>query len=151
MKKSILMLAIMAGAMVTSCKTNTEKEADAVEDVKDATTDLEAVTDDISTDSIAKSNDAEWQAYKTEANNTITANETRIAELKSAIKKPGKTFDAAYAKSIDGLEERNTALKTKIADYENNKTDWASFKREFDSDMTELGQAFKDLTVNNKK
>jgi DNA repair ATPase RecN len=151
MKKSILMLAIMAGALVTGCKTNTEKEADAVEDVKDATTDLEAVTDEISTDSIAKANDAEWQAYKTEANNTITANETRIAELKNAIKKPGKTFDAAYAKSIDALEERNTALKTKITDYENNQTDWASFKREFDSDMTELGQAFKDLTVNNKK
>jgi hypothetical protein len=151
MKKSIFMLAIIAGAMFTSCKSNTEKEADAVEDVKDATEDLNAVTAEVSNDSITKENDTEWQAYKTEANTTITANETRIVELKDAIKKPGKTFDAAYAKSIDALEERNTALKTKIADYENNQTDWASFKREFDSDMTELGQAFKDLTVNNKK
>ena len=49
------------------------------------------------------------------------------------------------------LEEKNASLKTKISDYENNQTDWESFKREFDSDMTKLGQAFKDLTVNNKK
>lgn len=145
------MLAILAGTFFTSCKSNSEKEADAVEDVVEATDDLNKVTDEVNQDNITKANDAEWQAYKMEANKTISENETRITELQTAMKKPGKTFDDAYKKSIEALVDKNTALKTRITDYENNQTDWDTFKREFDSDMQGLGQAFKDLTVNNKK
>ena len=142
---------LISGSIFTGCKSNSDKEADAIENVQDAAENLDAVTDDVNRDAITKANDAEWQTYKEEANKTIADNVARIAELKSAMKKPGKTFDAVYAKSIDALEERNTSLKTKISDYENNQTDWESFKREFDSDMTGLGEAFKDLTVNNRK
>lgn len=154
MRKSILVLAVttfLAGNVFTSCKSNTEKEEDAVENVQDAKENLENVTEDINNDAITKANDAEWQTFKAEANNTIVENEARIVELKKAMNKAGTTFDATYKKNIETLQERNAALKTKIADYENNQTDWASFKREFDSDMTELGSALKDLTVNNKK
>ena len=154
MRKSILVLAVttfLAGNVFTSCKSNTEKEEDAVENVQDAKENLENVTEDINKDAITKANDAEWQTFKAEANNTIVENEARIVELKKAMNKAGTTFDATYKKNIETLQERNAALKTKIADYENNQTDWASFKREFDSDMTELGSALKDLTVNNKK
>ncbi len=150
-KKSILMLAIMAGAMFTSCKNNAEKEADALEEVQDAKEDLNAVKKDVNKDAVTKANDAEWQTYKAEANKTISENETRIVELQNAMKKPGKTFDDNYKKSIEALVDKNTSLKTRIANYENNQTDWDTFKREFDSDMAGLGQAFKDLTVNNKK
>lgn len=151
MKKSILILAIFAGTLFTSCKNNEQKEVEAIEDVVEATEDLNKVTEDVNEDNAAKANDAEWQAFKAEANTTIAENETRITDLQMAMKKPGNTFDAAYKKSIDALVDKNNSLKTKIVDYENNQTDWASFKREFDSDMSELGQAFKDLTVNNKK
>lgn len=154
MKKSILVLAVttfIAGNVFTSCKSNTDKEEDAIENVQDAKDNLEEVTEDINNDAITKANDAEWQTYKKEANTTIAENEKRIAELKKAMKKPGTTFDATYEKSIDGLEDRNEALKSKISDYENNQTDWASFKREFSSDMNEIGASLKDLTVNNKK
>lgn len=153
-KKSIFVLAIatfITGFMFVGCKSNSDKEADAVENVQDATDNLNAVTEDVNKDAMTKANDAEWQIYKDQANKTIAENVVRIAELKKAMKKPGKTFDAAYANSIDALEEKNTSLKTKILDYENNQTDWESFKREFDSDMAGLGKAFKDLTVNNKK
>lgn len=154
MKKSILVLAVttfMAGSVFTSCKSNTEKEEDAIENVQDAKENLEDVTEDINNDAITKANDAEWQTFKAEANKTIAENEARIVELKKAINKPGTTFDATYKKNIEVLEDRNTALKTKISNYENNQTDWASFKREFESDVTEIGSALKDLTVNNKK
>lgn len=154
MKKSILVLAIttfLAGNVFTSCKSNTDKEEEAFENVQDAEQNLENVTEDINNDAITKANDAEWQTYKAEANKTIAENEKRIAELKKALKKPGNTFDATYEKNIDALEDKNASLKTKISDYENNQTDWASFKREFNSDMNELGAALKDLTVNNKK
>ena len=154
MKKSILVLAIttfIAGNVFTSCKSNTDKEEDAIENVQDAKQNLEDVTEDINNDVITKANDAEWQTYKAEANMTIAENEVRITALKKAMNKAGTTFDATYKKNIETLEDRNAALKTKISDYENNQTDWASFKREFNSDMTEIGDALKDLTVNNKK
>lgn len=151
MKKSIFIVALLAGIVLISCKSNTEKEADAMEDVQEANENMDSISDDVKNDAISKANDIEWQTYKSEANNTINTNEERIAELKIAIKKTGNTFDASYRKSINDLENKNASLKNKISDYENNQTDWASFKREFDSDMTELGQAFKDLTVNNKK
>jgi len=154
MKKSIFIFTIatcMVGSIITSCKSNSEKEEDAVENVQDAKDNLEEVKVANDNDAITKANDAEWQTFKDEANKTISENEARIIALKKAMNKPGSTFDATYKKSISTLEDRNTALKTKISDYENNQTDWASFKREFNSDMTELGNALKDLTVNNKK
>nr|WP_315171968.1 hypothetical protein [uncultured Flavobacterium sp.] len=154
MKKSIYTLAIavcLSGIVFTACKSNTEKEADATEKVVDANENLDAVNEDIDKDETIKANDMEWQTYKEEVNITIAANEVRISELKAALKKPGNTFDANYSKSIQSLEDKNTSLKMKIKNYENNQTDWDSFKREVDSDMTELGNAFKDLTVKNKK
>ena len=148
MKKSIYTFAVtafFAAILFTACKSNTEKEADATEKV------IDAVNEDINDDEANKANDIEWQTYKEEVNASIAANEVRIAELKAALKKPGNTFDANYSKSIQSLEDRNASLKMKIKNYENNQTDWDSFKREVDSDMTELGKAFKDLTVKNKK
>lgn len=154
MRKSILILAVttfIAGNVFTSCKSNTDKEEDAIQNVQDAKDNLEEVNEDINNDAITKANDAEWQTFKAEANKTIAENEARIVALKKAMEKSGTTFDETYKKNIEALEEKNTSLKKKISDYENNHTDWASFKREFSSDMTELGAALKDLTVNNKK
>lgn len=154
MKKSIFALVVilaLSGTIPVGCKSNTDKEADAEQSVQDAEANQVAVNDDIKEDANKKANDEEWQTFKAEANATIDANETRIKELKAAIKKPGNTFDATYAKNIDDLESKNAALRKKIANYENNQTDWSSFKREFESDMTSLGESLKDLTVNNKK
>lgn len=147
MKKSIIVLAVasvIAGNAILSCKSNTEKESDAKEN-------LDGVTEAINNDSISKANDAEWQRYKSEAITTITANEMRIAELKKAINKPGTTFDKTYVKSIVSLEDKNASLKVKITNYENNQTDWDSFKREFNSDMNELGTAINNVTTKNNK
>ncbi|MBP6754551.1 MAG: hypothetical protein KA210_00275 [Bacteroidia bacterium] len=147
MKKSIIVLAVasvIAGNAILSCKSNTEKESDAKEN-------LDGVTEAINNDSISKANDAEWQTYKSEAITTITANEMRIAELKKAINKPGTTFDKTYVKSIVSLEDKNASLKVKITNYENNQTDWDSFKREFNSDMNELGTAINNVTTKNNK
>jgi predicted RNase H-like nuclease (RuvC/YqgF family) len=151
MKKSIFMLAIIAGTLITSCKNNEEKKADAIENVAEASEDLNDVNSEIKNDALTKANDQEWQAYKMEANKTISENENQILELQKALNKPGKSFDESYKKSIKDLEERNKKLKDRIGDYENNQTDWETFKREFNSDMNGLGQALKDLSVDNKK
>ncbi|WP_309641162.1 hypothetical protein [Flavobacterium sp.] len=155
MKKSIFILAtatLLSGNLLTSCKSNAEKENEATENAAAANQELEEVRDDAKTDAaVTKANEAEWLAFKAEVNSDIATNEAKIAVLKSDLKKQGKAIDASYQKSVDDLQERNEALKAKIKEYEVTKTDWNEFKREFNSDMADLGQAFKNFTVNNKK
>jgi hypothetical protein len=153
MRKSIIILAVasvISGSVIQSCKSNSEKESDAVNNVENAKENLDTVNENNRKDSISKANDAEWQTYKSEAIQAIVANETRITELKKAANKPGKTFDKAYVKNIEDLENKNAALKVKITNYENNQTDWDSFKRELNSDIKELGVAIKEITIKNK-
>ena len=93
----------------------------------------------------------EWMDFKTASEVKIKENETRITELKAEMTKSGKKLDAAYEKKIVAEEEKNKALETRMTAYHTGQRDWAEFKREFNHDMDELGQALKDLTVNNKK
>ena len=93
----------------------------------------------------------EWKEFKNDSEIKIRNNEIRIAELKAKMNKPGTTLDPLYEKRIDTLEKKNRDLKARIADYEKSQSDWQTFKREFNHDMDELGQALKDFTVDNKK
>ena len=43
------------------------------------------------------------------------------------------------------VEERNAQLKNRLYGYENERTDWINFKNEFNRDMDEMGEAFKNL------
>ena len=154
MKKIFFLLAITAGltgSLLIGCKSNTEKNAEAVENVNDANANLKDVQDSAIVDASKKATDAEWQTYKTEMLASISANEVRIEELRKALNKPGNKFDANYSKNIDSLQKRNLDLKNRIENYENNQTDWESFKREFNSDMDGLGKEFDDFIAKNKK
>jgi hypothetical protein len=154
MKRTFYILAITAfisGIAIVGCKSNSDKKENAIENVNEANEDLRVVEEDQVEDERIKANDEEWQAFKAESNKTIADNENRILELKKAKNKPGQSFDQSYAKSIDALQERNSALKKRIADYENNQTNWESFKREFNSDAEGVANAFRDLNLNNKK
>jgi exonuclease VII large subunit len=154
MKKIFFLLALTAGItglMTTSCKSNTEKNEEAVENVNDANANLKDVQDEAIDDASKKATDAEWQTYKNEMLSAISANEARITDLKNALNKPGTKFDANYSKNIDSLQKRNLDLKIRIENYENNKTDWESFKREFNTDMDGLGKEFDDFIAKNKK
>jgi len=42
-------------------------------------------------------------------------------------------------------------MRARLVAYEKSQSNWESFKREFNHDMDEIGQALKDLTVDNKK
>jgi chromosome segregation ATPase len=154
MKKSIFILAaatLLTGTVLTSCKSNAEKENDALENVQDANQELnEAQTETVTDAANTKANEAEWQAFKAKVDADIAKNEARIAGLKSDLKKQGKALDASYKKSVAELEAKNEAMKAKLKEYEVTQTDWNEFKREFNSDMSDLGDAFKNLTVNNK-
>lgn len=154
MKKSVFILAVatlLSGNLLTSCKSNAEKEGDALENVQDANQELEeAQTETVTDAATTKANQAEWDAFKADVNANIARNEARIAGLKSDLKKQGKAIDASYEKSVAELEEKNEAMKAKLKEYETTQSDWNEFKREFNSDMSDLGESLKNLTVNNK-
>ena len=142
----------MSGSVFTSCKTNTEKQADAVESVEDAEANLEKVQNEAVADTVAQSSNSEWENFKTQAQTSINENEVHIAELKAKMNKAGAKLDANYKKSVEALEQKNMELKSKIDTYKSSsKADWDSFKTEFNSDMSKLGDAFKSLTVDNEK
>jgi hypothetical protein len=65
--------------------------------------------------------------------------------------KPGEILDPLYSKRITTLEQQNKDLRVKLYAYEKSQSNWESFKREFNSDMDAIGEAFKNLTVDNKR
>lgn len=153
MKKSISTLALAAAFIValfaTGCNSSAEKADKAQDKVVDAKEDLAKAQ--------AKAAEAkmkaaeEWRVYKAESETKIGDNDRAIAELRTKMKASGKKMSAEYSRSIDELEAKSKALRNRIDTYNTDQSDWESFKREFNHDMDEFGQAFKDLTVNNKK
>ena len=143
-------LLILAAAILGGCQSSAEKVDAAKENVDEAKEELQEVKAEVQADAIKVANAEEWRVFKSDAEIKIKENEVRIGELKVKMKKSGKTFDAMYEKNIIALEQKNKDLRAKISNYESNQSDWEAFKREFNHDMDELGQAIKDLTVNNK-
>ncbi len=147
----LVAILILAVSFFTSCQSSAEKMEAANKDVAEAKEDLQEAREDAQAVANKVATEEEWRIFKSETEVKIKSNEVRIDELKVKMKKPGTTFDEMYVKKIETLEQKNKDLKTRIGAYETNQTDWESFKREFNHDMDELGQALKDLTVNNKK
>lgn len=155
MKKTILILAVtttlIAGTIFTSCRSSVQKQEDAQAKVQDAKEELNAARKDANEAAQVVATAEEWEAFRNESELQIKSNEVRITELNAKMKRPGEIFDAIYEKKIASLEQQNREMRTRLLAYENNQSNWESFKREFNHDMDEIGQALKDLTVNNKK
>ena len=154
MKKAIfictLITTIFAGMIFTSCESSTQEMDNAQANVVEAKKDLKEARQDPQIAAQKTANAEAWKAFKSESELKIRGNETRIAELKEKMKTSGKTLDAAYAKKIDQLEQKNKDLNARMVAYEKEQSDWESFKREFNHDMDELGKALKDFTLNNQ-
>lgn len=154
MKKTIFTLSIatlLGGIIFTSCQSSEQKQDAAEEKVQDAKEDLKEARKDANAEAQKTATAEEWTTFRNESQEKIWANEKHIDELKVKMNKPGKLLDAAYAKKIDSLEEKNRELKRRMDAYEKSHSDWETFKREFNHDMDELGSALKDLSVDNKK
>ena len=136
MFKKILLIAIVAAAFSTSCKSAQQKETAAKQNVANAKQNLEDTE-------AANAND--WMQFKKDAQKKITDNEKRIADLKVQMNKPGNTFDGIYRNRIEKLEAKNTELKSRLNNYDGNQTGWKTFKNDFNRDMNEVGDNIKDL------
>ncbi len=146
MKKSILVLSavtVITSAIVTSCNSHSEKVENAQAEVTEAQNDLNKANEQYLED---------IKNYKIETSEKITANEKIIAEFDARIKDEKKDARAEYKIKIAALEKKNSDMKMKMDNYQlSGKENWEKFKMEFTHDMDELGNAFKDLTVNNVK
>jgi hypothetical protein len=150
MKKTIFVLALstfMMGALLSGCQSSATKVENAKDNVQDAKNNLSDANQALSqaqTDSIRQ--------FKTESQATINMYDKNIADLRAKIANEKKENKAKYEQKLAEMEQKNLEMKKKLdnfQDRENNK--WQSFKREFDHDMTELGNSIKDFGKNNTK
>ena len=149
MKKIIYALSVITfftAVILIGCESTDQKEE--TTEIKVEATDTTKT--DANTVTVKTATSEEWKEFKTEATLRISENEKKIAELKAKVQKPGKLFDEMREKKIKNLELKNKELRDRIANYETTQSDWEKFKQEFNHDMDELGQAIKDLVVDNK-
>lgn len=155
MKQLIISLAItatlIAGTIFSGCESSNSKAEKAQIKMEMDKQNMMIEQQNATTEAQENKNGEEWKAFRSDAVEKIKNNEIRISEAREKMKEAGKVMDAVYEKKIDLLEERNKNLQARIDAYDKNQTGWESFKREFNHDMDELGQAFKDLVVDNKK
>jgi hypothetical protein len=141
MKNNILTFAamgLMAGTFLAGCDKTPEQKLEAkkesIEQAKLDTTDARAER--------AK----EWQAFKTESELQIAANEKRIDAYEAKMEKAGPKAKAKYSKEVTELKKKNHALKEKLEDYKDgDPSKWQEFKTNFKADMDAVGKTMKDL------
>ncbi len=153
MKKTIFTLVItvfIAGTIFTACVSPSQKLENAEENVIDAKNAVIEAQSDLNQayqDSIT-----EYQQFKIEAENRITANEKSIEELRTKIVSTNDENKVLYQTKLAELQKRNYELKIKLSEYKADEKDqWQEFKTEFKNDIEELGKAFSDFTVKNDK
>lgn len=139
--------ALLAGAILSGCKSSTKKVENARENLQDAkenVVDAKIELNQALQDSI--------QSFRTELEPKISSYDKSIAELKTKIAAQKKDNKAAYEKALTELELKNNQLKKNLQQYkEDGLNNWTTFKKEFKHDMDELGKAISDLTKNNVK
>jgi t-SNARE complex subunit (syntaxin) len=149
MNKPILILTLtglMAGSIFVSCHQSSSNKIDKIEDkllkeqedVGQARHDLnQALKDSI-------------REFKLDAQNKIAGNDRKIDEFKAKIAKGKKSAGDKYEAKINDLEKKNKDLRKRLDDFIDESGDaWASFKREFNHDMDEIGNSLKDITKDN--
>jgi len=153
MKKAILILTsgvLLTIAIPYGCQSTAEKVKSAEDKVQDAKKDLADSKTDLyyaRLDTISN-----YEHFKIEAEKMIIAQEKFIADYKAKLASKKQEINADKDKKLLSLEKKNKELKIKLLDFKDDGINkWVSFKNEFNHDMNELGNAFKDFTVENTK
>jgi DNA anti-recombination protein RmuC len=134
---------LLFGMFATSCSSAADKVENAEAGVDQANDELNAAN---------KQYEEELNAYRTETYEKISANEKSVAEFKLRIENEKKDAKADYNKKIAELEQQNSDMKKRMDDYKSDgRENWENFKTEFNNDMNKLGEAFKNLFVNDDK
>ncbi|RPJ75179.1 MAG: hypothetical protein EHM20_09370 [Alphaproteobacteria bacterium] len=136
---------LFAGAIVASCKKSSTDTENARKKVREAKTEVAEAQENLQQARIAA-----YEEFKKEYEAKIDENEKSIAELKVKIANETISIQEKLNMKLDKLEQKNNEMKRKLSGYvDEGEEKWISFKNEFENDMEELGEAFKQLTVNN--
>ena len=137
-RNSLLAAVLLSATLFISCQDKTNAE-NADENLVEAQQDLQDVKTDAQEDAQDMASQADYDIFKAETEVKIQANKVRIAELK--VNKNAKDLER-----INALEAKNSELDERLKSYESYKTDWSKFKEEFNKDMNDLGDSFKNFT-----
>lgn len=131
---SIAMIAFVAGTVSESYGQETMKttktEKTMVHQEKVGVTQIDSIAD---YQNLTKASEARF-----------VENEKSIADLKLKNTTTDATEKTAKTKEIDLLEQQNNRLRNDLSSYKNDgKTEWKSFKKQFNADMDKLTEDLK--------
>jgi outer membrane murein-binding lipoprotein Lpp len=139
----VTLITLVTAVLLSGCNSPQQKVDEAQENVEEQQHNLDQAQVDLET---------ETADFKLESNEKITANEKVIADFKIRLRNIKDDAKGAYKKKVTDLEQKNTSLKRRIEEHEDEGMEkWQSFKTEFNQDMDELGKSLKDFTTNNTK
>lgn len=141
MKNTALTLFIsfsVVAILFTGCNSPEQKVEEAQTAVVEADRELEQATQEYL---------ADMNQYREEASDRIAANDSTITAFKAQMTNETNDVKAAQEKQLAVLEQKNSDMKKKLADYKGEgKEQWETFKTSFDREMNTLGEAFDELT-----
>ena len=127
------------GSMLIGCSSPSEKVENAQEKVDKANQNLDQAKEDYIVD---------VEKYRKETADKIAGNEKIEADFNARIMNDRQEARDEYKKKIAVLDQKDSDMKKKMADYKlEGKDKWIAFKEGFNKDMDVLGQDWKDLTT----
>lgn len=93
----------------------------------------------------------EMEEFRKTKSEEIASNEKSLVAFKLRVSTLKKEEKKKFEKKISKLNNKNSDLKKKIADFKtDNKTNWENFKYHFNHDMKKLGNAIKFFRIKNE-
>ncbi len=93
---------------------------------------------------------AEQMAFRRNEEELIKENNEKIAELKAKVKDEKNAINEKYDEQLDTLYDQNSRMKQRLDGYKKQtKSDWATFKYDFNKDMDSIGKSISRFAEKN--
>jgi hypothetical protein len=148
---AVITIPLMAGIMLTGYLSSNQKHKAAQTKMLFAKEDLIAAQEYANEAPKNAATPEEWNKFRNESELKIRDIEIRIAESNAKLKYAAEKLDSRYEKKIAVLELQNKDMKSRLEAYERIQSDWETFRRDFNHDITAIGNELKDLIGDNKR
>jgi len=149
MKNSILKI-ISFGCIIfsfVSCYNSPKDKEDELKNAQDDVVEAKYALQQAQIDSIS-----DYENFKAGIEIKLDENEKRIEKQKSILNSSKEAQKEENLKQLRILEDKNTALKAKLRDFELGTAEkWELFKMELNNEMDKLGKSISDFAESNLK
>ena len=143
---TMIFLAFLATAGLSSCNFTTEQKAETLENAKQNLDEASADLDK------ARQDSAETANYKVETEIKLRSNDLLIADMKDKMRTERQEIRDRYTKSLDSLDQQNSRLRNNMKTYNSaGKENWEKFKQSFNKEVDALGKSISQLAEKNMK